>query len=83
MRKRIIFLLLIIFLLPIFVNAEDKKIVLKSIDFSDKSENVEEVTPASIVDGKIALDLKMYEVGDYIEYKVKVKNNSNEILEID
>ena len=83
MKKYIIILLLSITLLPILVQAEDKSIVLKTISLNEKSENVEEISPATIEDNKLLLDFKMYEVGDYIEYKVKVKNNSNETLEID
>ena len=81
--KKYVLLLFIILLLPIMVNAEDRNIVLESISLNEKSENVEEITPATIEDGKIVLDFKMYEVEDYIEYKVKVKNNSKETLEVD
>ena len=81
--KKVILLLLTILLLPIMVYAEDKKVILESISLNGKSDNVVEVSPATMEDNKVILDFKMYEVDDYIEYKIKVKNNSNETLEID
>ena len=83
MKKYIVLLLLTITLLPILVQAEDKSIVLKSISLNEKSDNVVEVSPATIKDNKLLVDFKMYEVGDYIEYKIKVQNNSRETLEVD
>ena len=83
LMKKVFTILLMLLLLPLMVNASGSNIELKDISLNEKSSNVEEVTPASIVDGKIKLDFKMYEVGDYIEYKVKVKNTTSELLELD
>ena len=81
--NKFVLLLLTILLLPIMVYAEDKKVLLESIRLNEKSDNVVEISPATIEDNKIKLDFKMYEVDDYIEYKIKVKNNSKDTLEID
>ena len=74
-------ILLCILLLPCIVNAEvcnQNSIKLKSIKAKEKSEYTEELTEATIDNNKINLDLKMYDVGDYIEYTLKVKNESDE-----
>ena len=81
--KKYVLLLFIILFLPLMVKAEDKNIVLEAISLNEKSDNVVEINPATIEDNKLVLDFKMYEVDDYIEYKVKVKNNTNETLEVD
>ena len=84
--NRFIIILITIFFIPLFVNANQcnmEDIDIKSIVLKDKSENVEELSDIFIDHHKINIDLKMYEVGDYVEYKIKVKNNSNENYYID
>ncbi len=79
--KLLVVLLLYIILLPFMVNAEEcnqNSIKIQSISVKDKSEYVEELNDATFDTNKINLDLKMYDVGDYIEYELKVKNESNE-----
>ena len=79
--KLLVVLLLCIFLLPFMVHAEEcnpSNIKIKDIDIKDKSEYVEELSDTTFKDNKLNLDLKMYDVGDYIEYELKVKNDSNE-----
>ena len=66
--KKILVVITTLLLIPFMVQAKD---------------NVVEVNPSTIEDNKLVLDFKMYEVEDYIEYKVKVKNNTNETLEVD
>ena len=63
------------------VHAEEcnqNSIKIKSISVKDKSEYVEELNEVTFKDNRINLDLKMYDVGDYIEYELKVKNESDE-----
>ena len=73
-------LLLVMLFIPFNVFAEECKqdsTKIESIELKEKSKNVEELSPAAIVKNKINLDVKMYDVGDYIEYKLKVYNGSN------
>jgi len=81
--KKILFVMITIFLLPIFVYADDNNLVLKSITLEKLSEDVEELSPARIENNKINLDLKMYEVGDTAEYIVTVENISDKDLYIE
>ena len=53
-------------------------ITIKSIQLKDKASYVEEVSPTIVDTNKIDMDLKMYEVGDYVEYKLNVSNTSDE-----
>ena len=74
-------LIICILLLPLMVNAEECSssiIKVKYITVKDKSEYVEELKNTTFKDNKLNLNLKMYDVGDYIEYELKVKNDSNE-----
>ena len=79
--KCLLLLLTFSFFLPSFVYAEECRpdgIKIDSIQLKDKSEYVEEITPATMEANKINLDLEMYEVGDYVEYQLKVSNTSND-----
>ena len=69
-----------ILLFPMFVYAEDNNLVLKSITLEKLSEDVEELSLATIENNKINLDLKMYEVGDTAEYIVVVENSTDKDL---
>jgi len=86
MKKIILPILLFLMFIPYIVNAETcntGKISISSITVRDKSENVIELQKAT-ADGKnIYLKLSMSEVGDYIKYKVIVKNDSNNNYELD
>ena len=79
--KFVLFFMICSFFLPYFVYAEECSqdgIKIESIQLKDKTEYVEEKTPATLEANKIGLDLQMYEVGDYVEYELKVSNSSNE-----
>ena len=78
MKKLILFIMILLF--PMLVNAEENNLVLKSITLEKLSEDVEELSPATIEDNKINLDLKMYEVGDTAEYKVTIQNPTDKDL---
>ena len=77
-----IFLFLILFLLPFMVFAKDtcdsSNIEIKSITLNGTKGNIEEVSDASVSHQKINLGLKMNVLGDAAEYKIVLKNNSNE-----
>ena len=79
MKKLYIFIIMIL-LFPMFVYAEDNNLVLKSITLEKLSENVEELSPARIENNKIHLYLKMYKVGDIVEYIVVVENSTDKDL---
>ena len=80
-KLRRFIIIIIILLLPFMVSAEEcnsSSIEIKDINVKDKSKYVEELSKSTIKDNKINLDLKMYDIGDYIEYELKVKNESKE-----
>ncbi len=77
-----IFLFLILFLFPFVVFAKDmcnvNDIKILSIELENSTGHVEELSNASISNQMINLGLKMDVVGDSAEYKIVVKNNSDE-----
>ena len=86
MKKIILPILLFIMFLPFYVNAEicdSCKISISSISIDEKSNNVEEIDEASVSGMNINLNLSMSKVGDKIDYKIVVKNDSNEDYELD
>ena len=76
MKKILMTLIFILFLIPTVVLAEDK-VEIKSITFVEKSENTKINTEASTDGEKINLDLVFYDKDDYATYKVVVKNTTN------
>ena len=78
--KKILFVMIMILLFPMFVYAEDNDLVLKSITLEKLSEDVEELSLATIENNKINLDLKMHEVGDFAEYIVTIENPTDKDL---
>ena len=79
MKKLLFTLLLIVFIMPITVFAEEH-IEIKSIELLNKSENTVINNEASTDGEKINLDITFYDVDDYATYKVVVKNNSDKSL---
>ncbi len=82
-KKIFSFIFLMFLFIPLIVEAEvcdNDSIKLLSIDFEEKTEGVEE--SAEIVDNIIKLDAKLFEVNDYIKYKVVIKNDSDEDYKI-
>ena len=79
-------LLLIIFLIPFIVYAEDScnpdSIEILSIDLIDNSKDVVEVNKASNSGNNVNVDLQVKSVGDNAKYKMIVKNTSNDDYEI-
>ena len=86
MKKFILPILLFLMFIPLYVNAETcdtDKISISSITLRDKTENVIELDEATASGRNINLNLSMVKVGDNIEYKFVVKNDSNEDYELD
>ena len=86
MKKFILPILLFLMFIPYIVNAETcdtDKITIKNIAIESKSDNVEELSQATASGKNINLNLSMSEVGDNIEYKFVVKNDSNKDYELD
>ena len=86
MKKFILPVLLFLMFIPFYVNAETcdtDKITIENIIIENKSNNVEELDKANASGKSINLNLSMSEVGDNIEYKFVVKNDSNEDYELD
>ena len=85
MKKFILPILLFLMFIPFVANAETcdtDKITISSITVENKSDNVEELDETTASGKKINLNLSMSEVGDNIEYKFVVKNESNEDYEL-
>ena len=81
MKKNLILVIICILFIPIVVNAEEcnsSSIKIESISIKDKSKYVEELSNATFKDNKLNLDIKMYDIKDYINYELIVKNESNE-----
>ena len=86
MKKLLLPFLLFLMFIPFNVNGETcdtDKITIDNITIVDKSENVKEISEATTNGKNINLNLSMSEVGDNIEYKFVIKNDSNEDYELD
>ena len=81
MLKKLLLLILFLLLFPSMVLAKDtcdsNDIIIEEINIEEKEGYPEELTPVSIDNNKINLNLEMYNIGESITYKIKVKNNSN------
>ena len=79
--KKILLLMMFLLLFPSMVLAKDTcnndDIKIEEIKVEEKEGYTEELTPVSIDDNKINLNIEMYNVGESITYKIKIKNNSN------
>ena len=85
-KKLSFIILLILMVIPFYVNAETcdtNKVSISSITTNEKSDNVEELQEATANGRNINLNLSMSEVGDNIEYKIIVKNDSSEDYALD
>ena len=90
MKKEILysllFVVLIVFFSPFIVKAEEcslDNISIEKIDILNKSENaIQKVEP--IIDGnKLLFDIKLDEVGSFVEYKMIIKNDSESDFRLD
>ena len=79
--KKILLVITLLLLFPSVVLAKDTcnndDIKIEEITILEKEGYTEELTPVSIDNNKINLNIEMYNVGESITYKIKVKNNSN------
>ena len=85
MKKFMLPILLFLMFIPFVANAEacdTDKITIENIAIESKSDNVEELSQATASGKNINLNLSMSEVGDSIEYRFVVKNDSNEDYEL-
>jgi len=86
MKKFLLIFLLILMLIPSYVNAQTcdtDKIVISSITVESKSGNVEELDEATANGKNINLNLYMSNVGDNITYKIAIENSSDNDFELD
>ncbi len=85
MKKYLILFFITLMFIPFIVKAETcdtSKITISSITLQNKSKNVNELSEATASGKNINLDLSMASVGDNIEYKILVKNDSNDDYEL-
>lgn len=84
MKKKLLFVLLCILLLPFMVNAKtEDEVSIKSVELVEKTGGAEEVEAPVIVDKTIRLSTSVSDVGDSITYKIVIKNDSSENFELD
>ena len=86
MKKFLLSILLIVFLIPVLVFAEtceNDKVSIELIGVNSTTGAAIEKREAKITGNSLDLDLKMSAVGDSIEYKMKINNNSSSDYEID
>ena len=79
--KKILFFL-IVFFIPFMVYAKED-VSLKDLVLKKTTGYTEVLNDAEIINNKIVLDLKMYEVGDSVEYQFTVKNNTSKDYQLD
>lgn len=85
MKKYILLILLFMIFIPFYVNAEicdNDKITIRSITIENKSDNVEIIEDATATGKIVSLKMNMEEVGDGIQYKLIVRNDSNADYEL-
>ena len=85
MKKYLLLFLITLMFIPFIVKAETcdtSKITISSITLQNKSQNVNELSEATASGKNNNLDLSMSNVGDNIEYKILVKNDSNDDYEL-
>lgn len=86
MNKKMMLVLLLSLITPLIVKAETcepEKVTIQSVEINTKTDNVTEKSSPVFKNRDLNLDLKMIEVGDSIEYKMIVKNDSDDDYELD
>ena len=79
--KKIFVLLVMLLSFPIFVKAEESVVITK-VELENKTDSTIVIEEPTFNIRKINFNLKFSEVGDYAEYKVTLKNNSDKDYEI-
>ena len=86
-NNNIVVFLVLLLIFPFSVYSEEKcgisDLKLENIEINNKSNNTDDIRSAIAVDNKVNIDLKMYDVSDFIEYKITAKNNSKNKYYID
>ena len=78
MKKNIIFLLIISFILSVsVVRANNDKVIIEKIDRIEKSDDV--IVKDPVINGyRIDFDIKFKNVGDFVKYRIIVNNKDSE-----
>ena len=77
MKKRFIKILLLLLIFPITVLAEEKDITIESIKLDFIYGNAYETETSKVEENKIINNVVLNKLDDYIDYKISVKNNSD------
>ena len=87
MKKYLCLVLFLLLSIPVSVFAEDLcadgEVVLKDLVLKKTEGLTEVLEDGEIINNKIKINLKMYEVGDSAVYKFTVENNSNQEFLVD
>ena len=83
MKKLIYIVLLFLFLIPVMVYAEEKDIIVSDLVLKEVNGDTKILSDAELVDGKIELNVKMFEIEDSIEYQFTIENHSSKDFFID
>ena len=83
MKKSLLLVVLLVLLMPIMVNAETcEGVYIDSVTEYGRANNAEEEDEVLHECQKLDLNLSMSKVGDFVEYDVVVKNDTDEDVEI-
>ena len=80
MKRIVLFIILCLFLVTGVTAKEcdSNNIEIKSVEIQKIDGEAEEINSPTIKGNKISFDLQMIEVGDVVDYKILLKNNSND-----
>ena len=76
--KKISYLLIIILSLFIYTNVYAESISIKSIELISKDEDVEILSDTTSDNLTLNINLRFYNTGDFVKYKIIVENNTDE-----
>ena len=80
-NKKLSYFLIVIMLVAlssVFVSAKEVDVTILSIEEVEKSKNTVVEAAPTIVDGKLVSNVKFFDVGDYVKYKLTLKNNGED-----
>lgn len=86
MRIKKLMVILFVMVMPYMVNAtscDTSKVTISSIEVDNKSNNVVELSEPTANGKNVNLDLYMVSKGDNIQYRIIVKNDSEEDFQVD
>ena len=79
--KKIISVLIIIFMGIINVKATNNDFDIEDIKIEDKNETIKVINP-TYKDNNVESTIEFNKVGDYVKYKIILKNNDDKIYKI-